>query len=155
MVEALMREAIDLALASVQKGRGGPFGAVIAQNGRIVGRGTNQVTATNDPTAHAEIIAIRQAAQGLGVFQLHGCEIYASCEPCPMCLAALYWARIDRVYYAATRVDAAAAGFDDAVIYNDIALPIAQRRLPMVQLLPDEAQAPLTAWRTSPNKVPY
>jgi guanine deaminase len=155
MLEALMREAIGLAQASVQNGLGGPFGAVVVQNGCIIGRGTNQVTATNDPTAHAEIIAIRQAANALHTFRLSGCEIYASCEPCPMCLAAMYWARIDRVYYAATRADAAGAGFDDALIYQDIAQPITQRRLPMMQLLPGEAQAPLATWRISPNKVPY
>jgi tRNA(Arg) A34 adenosine deaminase TadA len=155
MQEAFMRQTLDLALASVQKSVGGPFGAVVVQNGRVVGQGTNQVTTANDPTAHAEIVAIRQAAQALRAFRLEGCEIYASCEPCPMCLAAIYWARIDRVYYAATRADAAATGFDDALIYQDMSLPITERRLPMIQLLPGEAQAALEAWKVSPTKVPY
>src|SRR5438309_1110140 len=129
MHESLMREAIALALESVRSGVGGPFGAIVVHAGRIVGQGTNLVTATNDPTAHAEIIALRQAGQALATFRLQGCELYASCEPCPMCLAAIYWARIDRVYYAATRADAAAAGFDDALLYQEIPRAIAERRL--------------------------
>jgi guanine deaminase len=154
MQEALMREAISLALDSVQKG-GGPFGALVVQNGRVVGHGTNLVTASNDPTAHAEIVAIRQAGQILATFRLRGCELYASCEPCPMCLAATYWARIDGVYYAATRADAAAAGFDDALIYQEMSLPAARRQLPMNQVAPGDALAPFEAWRKSPRKVPY
>jgi len=113
------------------------------------------VTTTNDPTAHAEIVAIRRAGLALGTFRLSSCDIYASCEPCPMCLAAIYWARIGHLYYAAARADAAAAGFDDVLIYQDLALPVRGRRLPTIQLLPDEAHAPLEAWKMSPNKVPY
>jgi guanine deaminase len=154
MHEAFMRQAIALALESVQKG-GGPFGAVLVQDGRIVGRGTNQVTAANDPTAHAEIVAIRQACREMGTFRLEECAIYASCEPCPMCLAAIYWARIERIYYAATCAEAAAAGFDDQAIYQEIARPVPQRRLPMISLLPGEGQAALEAWKAAPRKVLY
>jgi guanine deaminase len=154
MQEALLRAAIALALDSVRTG-GGPFGAVVVQNGRVVGGGTNQVTATNDPTAHAEIVAIRRAGQALGTFRLQGCDIFASCEPCPMCLAAIYWARIDRIYYAGTRADAAAAGFDDALFYQEMALPPAARRVPMTQLLAGEAKAAFEAWRAAPNRILY
>jgi tRNA(Arg) A34 adenosine deaminase TadA len=154
MHEAIMREVIAMAVASVQ-GCGGPFGAVVVQDGRIIGRGTNEVTASNDPTAHAEVLAIRRACLAVQSFRLTGCDIYASCEPCPMCLAAIYWARIDRVYFAATRADAAAAGFDDADIYQELALPVAERHVPMTQLALAEALAPMEAWQGSPNKVPY
>ena len=150
-----MRAAIALAEESVRSGKGGPFGAVVVRNGIIVGQGSNRVTATNDPTAHAEILAIRQAGHQLGTFRLQDCEIYASCEPCPMCLAAIYWARIERVYYAGTRIDAAAIGFDDELIYDEIAKPCAERRLPMMQLLSDEGRAALATWQTTPNRVPY
>ena len=155
MQEDHMRAAIALAEESVRSGKGGPFGAVVVRNGIIVGQGSNRVTATNDPTAHAEILAIRQAGHQLGTFRLQDCEIYASCEPCPMCLAAIYWARIERVYYAGTRIDAAAIGFDDELIYDEIAKPCAERRLPMMQLLSDEGRAALATWQTTPNRVPY
>jgi tRNA(Arg) A34 adenosine deaminase TadA len=155
MRDPFLREAIALALESVRDGTGGPFGAVVVRDGVIVGRGANRVTSANDPTAHAEVEAIRHACRHLNTFSLQGCELYASCEPCPMCLAAIYWARIDRVYYACTRADAAAAGFDDALIYEEVALPPAGRRLPMIQLMHAEAQAALDAWKAKPDKIPY
>jgi guanine deaminase len=154
MHETHMREAIALARQSVHTG-GGPFGAVVVQNGIVVGQGTNRVTATNDPTAHAEILAIREAAKTLKTFRLQDCEIYASCEPCPMCLAAIYWARIKQVYFAGTRADAAAVGFDDALLYEEIAKVGAERRLAMSQLLADEGRTALAEWLTIPNRVVY
>lgn len=149
-----MREAIALAAASVRDG-GGPFGAVVVRDGRIVGRGSNRVTPDSDPTAHAEVVAIRDACRTLGSFSLEGCELYVSCEPCPMCLAAAYWARLERIYHAATHRDAAAAGFDDALFYHEVCLPPEQRRLPLQQLLPDEAAAVFAAWLASPDRVNY
>src|SRR4051794_21528306 len=122
--EGHMRLAIALALESVQKEKGGPFGAVVVQDGIVVGQGANEVTSTNDPTAHAEIVAIRRACQALATFSLQGCEIYSSCEPCPMCLAAIYWARIDRIYFASTRAEAAEVGFRDGFLYQEISLPL-------------------------------
>lgn len=155
MHEAFMRQTIALALDSVQRGAGGPFGALIVRNGRIVGQGTNLVTSTNDPTAHAEVVAIRNACRDLGTFHLEGCDIYASCEPCPMCLAAVYWARLDRVFFASTRGDAAGVGFDDEFFYQEFARPLTERRLSMTQLLRDEAQAALDAWKVALTKTPY
>jgi guanine deaminase len=154
MHETHMRAAIALARQSVRSG-GGPFGAVVVREGIVIGQGTNRVTVTNDPTAHAEILAIREAGLTLNTFRLQDCEIYASCEPCPMCLAAIYWARIERIYYAGTRADAAAVGFDDALIYQEIAKTSAERRLPMNQVLPEEGRAALEAWLTAPDRVPY
>jgi guanine deaminase len=149
-----MREAIELAIDNVAAG-GGPFGCVIVRDGKIIARGVNRVTQTNDPTAHAEVVAIRKACQALGDFQLAGCEVYTSCEPCPMCMAALYWARPERVYFAATKADAAAAGFDDAMIYEEFALPYEKRRLPVEQVSREEAQKAFQAWMRSANKVRY
>jgi len=153
--EDLMRRAIDLSRQGMEGGRGGPFGAVVVSNGRIVGEGFNQVTSTNDPTAHAEVVAIRAACAALGRFDLAGCEIYASCEPCPMCLAAIYWARIARVYYGNGRADAARIGFDDASIYEEVARPIEGRSMPMLRILPGEARAAFDDWERKPDKVRY
>jgi len=139
----------------MEAGCGGPFGAVIVQAGLIVSEGWNQVTSSNDPTAHAEIMAIRSAAASLGRFSLAGCTLYTSCEPCPMCLAAAYWARVDRVVYAATRQDAAAIGFDDHAIYRELALPASQRSLPMQQMLHAEGVQVFDAWRAKADKTPY
>ena len=149
-----MRQAIELSIQNVAAG-GGPFGAVIARNGEIVATGTNRVTANMDPTAHAEVSAIRAAAAKLGTFDLSGCEIYTSCEPCPMCLGAIYWARLDRIYYGNNQHDAAAIGFDDAFIYEELAVSPAERRLKMEALLPDEEIAAFDAWRNKEDKVPY
>src|SRR6266850_1229610 len=140
MKEKFMREAIRISLAKMRTNCGGPFGAVVVRHGKIVGRGWNQVTSTNDPTAHAEVTAIRDACRRLKTFQLDDCELYTSCEPCPMCLAAIYWARVPRVYYANTRADAAAIGFDDDFIYQQIPLAPGDRKIAMQPLLRDEAQ---------------
>lgn len=150
-----MREAIRLAEEGMRNGNGGPFGCVIVQDQKIVGRGQNQVTSTNDPTAHAEVVAIRDACRNLGTFQLDSCELYTSCEPCPMCLAASYWARIPRLFYGNTRGDAAAIGFDDAFIYEQIPLPLTQRRLEMKPLLREEAQRAFQEWLAKVDKVEY
>ncbi len=150
-----MRAAIELAVENVRAGRGGPFAAVVVRDGRIIAEGTNTVTSSCDPTAHAEINAVRNACRELADYQLHECDIYTTCEPCPMCLGALYWARPRRVYYAATRDDAATAGFDDAFIYEEILRACEQRRLPMQQLLRDEAQASFEAWTAKPDRVEY
>ena len=150
-----MQAAIDLAIDGVAAGRGGPFGAVVVQEGRIVGRGCNCVTSTSDPTAHAEIVAIRDACRTLGVFHLTGCEIYASCQPCPMCLAAIYWAHLGRLYYGATGPEAAAIGFDDEFIYRQFSLPVEGRSIPAVQFMPAEALAAFDAWRKKADRVPY
>jgi tRNA(Arg) A34 adenosine deaminase TadA len=150
-----MRRAIALSRRGMEEGRGGPFGSVVVKDGRIVGEGVNQVTSTNDPTAHAEVVAIRAAGAALGTFDLRGCEIYASCEPCPMCLAAIYWARIDRVFYGNGRADAARIGFDDAAIYDEVARPIPERTVPMERLLPEEARAPFDLWDGKTDKVRY
>jgi guanine deaminase len=153
--ETFMREAIRLAEEGMRGGRGGPFGCVVVRDGRVVGRGANGVTSTNDPTAHAEIVAIREACRELGTFQLRDCELYTSCEPCPMCLAAMYWARLRRVFYANTRTDAAAIGFDDDFIYRQIPLPPGERALEMRPLLRDEAQAAFAQWAEKADKVRY
>ncbi len=150
-----LRRAIQLATENVVKGAGGPFGAVVVRDGRIVGEGANTVTASHDPTAHAEVNAIRAAAQALGTFSLAGCELYTSCEPCPMCLAAAYWARMEAVYYGASADDAARAGFDDALLYKELRKSSARRALPATQLLGDEAWASFAAWIASPNKIEY
>jgi tRNA(Arg) A34 adenosine deaminase TadA len=150
-----LRRAIALATDNVRSGKGGPFGAVIAQDGRILGEGANTVTGSNDPTAHAEVNAIRAAARALGTFSLAGCQLYTSCEPCPMCLAAAYWARVDAIYYGACAADAARAGFDDAFLYEEMRKDIPARKLPATQLLGDEAWASFAAWIALPNKVLY
>jgi guanine deaminase len=149
-----MREAIELAVNNVAEG-GGPFGCVIVRDGKVIARGVNRVTQTNDPTAHAEVVAIREACQALGDFQLAGCEVYTSCEPCPMCMAAIYWARPDRVYFAATKADAARAGFDDGMIYEEFALPYEKRRIPVRQVKRDEGLRAFEAWARSSAKTPY
>ena len=150
-----MRKAIRLSIANVEKLNGGPFGAVIVKDGKVIARGTNNVTATNDPTAHAEIVAIRKACKILKTYQLTGCEIYTSCEPCPMCLAAIYWARPDKIYYANSKEDAAAINFDDNLIYEEIAKPVSERKIFTQQLLREEAQAAFKKWSESPNKIEY
>ena len=150
-----MRQAIRLADQSVKNDRGGPFGAVIVQGAKVVGRGWNMVTSANDPTAHAEVVAIRDACRRLKTFVLDSCVLYSNCEPCPMCLAAIYWARIRRVFYANTRHDAAAIGFDDAKFYEELELPIAKREMSMKQLLHSEAQATFQMWCTKADKVRY
>ena len=153
--EKFMRIAVDLAAEHMRAGHGGPFGAVVVTGGRIVGRGWNQVTSTNDPTAHAEVVAIRAAGATLATFDLAGCVLYSSCEPCPMCLAAAYWARVDRFVFAGTREDAAAAGFDDELFYTEFALPQAERRLRAAQMMREEAQRIFAEWRELPGKIPY
>lgn len=150
-----MNIAINAALENVQIHNGGPFGAVVVKDGKIIGVGRNQVTATNDPTAHAEVQAIRNACQNLQTFQLDGCEIYTSCEPCPMCLGAIYWARPKAVYYACTKEDAAKIGFDDHFIYEQLELPKHLRSIKMIQISPDHASAPFQAWTSSSQKVKY
>ncbi|MDJ0632107.1 MAG: nucleoside deaminase [Xenococcaceae cyanobacterium MO_188.B29] len=150
-----MGEAIALSEESVRSGKGGPFGAVIVKEGKIIAKAHNQVTSTNDPTAHAEIVAIRKACQVLQTFNLKGCELYTSCEPCPMCLGAIYWARLDKVYYANTKADAAQIGFDDRFIYDELKLPLAQRHLPMIQLMPTEAAIAFQEWVEKSDKVEY
>jgi guanine deaminase len=150
----LMRRAIALSHEQVRAG-GGPFGAVITQDGKIIAEGANRVTRANDPTAHAEMVAIREACAKLGRFSLAGCEIYTSCEPCPMCLGAIYWARLERIYYANSRADATAIGFDDERLYRELKLPLEARSLPLVRLLETEALTAFTAWQAKPDKTPY
>jgi tRNA(Arg) A34 adenosine deaminase TadA len=150
-----MRRAIALSVENVRAGRGGPFGAVIVKDGRIIAEGTNLVTSAMDPTAHAEIMAIRRACQALGRFHLTGCEIYSSCEPCPMCLGAVYWARLDRVFFGATRRDAAQAGFNDEWIYQELAAPLGARGVPMQGLLREEALPALEEWKRKEDRVRY
>jgi tRNA(Arg) A34 adenosine deaminase TadA len=150
-----LRRAIALATENVESGAGGPFGAVVVRDGKIAGEGVNSVTAAGDPTAHAEVNAIRAAAKTLGNFTLAGCELYTSCEPCPMCLAAAYWARLDAVYYGASAADAARAGFDDAFLYAELRKDVSQRKLHSIQLLGGEAWASFAAWIASPNKIEY
>ncbi len=150
-----MRRAFALALENVQSGRGGPFAALVVRDGKIMAEGANRVTSTNDPTAHAEIVAIREACRALGSFQLEGCAIYTTCEPCPMCLGAIYWARPARVYFACTARDAAAAGFDDGFIYDELKRPSSQRRIPVTQLLRDESLAVFEAWKKKPDRIEY
>jgi guanine deaminase len=154
-LDAYMRRAIALSREGMERGRGGPFGAVVVSSGKIVGEGSNLVTSSLDPTAHAEIVAIRAACAALGRFELRGCEIFTSCEPCPMCLSAIYWARLDRVYYANDRAAAARIGFDDELIYREVALPPDARQLPMIRLLEDEGRAAFEAWERKPDRVRY
>lgn len=150
-----MREAIRLSIDSMRAGNGGPFGAVVVKDGKVIARGFNRVTSTNDPTAHAEVVAIREACKALNTFQLTGCEIYTSCEPCPMCLGAIYWARPDKMYYANTKVDAASIGFDDQFIYEEIELPIPKRQLSTEQLLNEEALVAFKEWKEKSDKIEY
>ena len=155
MNEKFMREAIRLSIQIMRRGKGGPFGAVVVRNGKVVGRGSNQVTSANDPTAHAEIVAIREACKRLKTFQLDDCDLYTSCEPCPMCLSAIYWARLGHVFYGNTRKDAAKIDFDDDFIYREVALPIGKRTLKLKPLLRDEALAAFAEWQRKADKVPY
>ncbi|HVN47535.1 MAG TPA: nucleoside deaminase [Bacteroidota bacterium] len=153
--EELMRKAIQLSIENVKLGKGGPFAAIVVKDGNIISMGTNSVTSTNDPTAHAEVVAIREACKALHSFQLDGCELYTTCEPCPMCLGAIYWARPQRVYYAGTRTDAANAGFDDSFIYDELTKNIADYTIPMVPLLNEEAVAAFHAWKEKEDKIRY
>jgi len=153
--ESFMREAIRLASENIKSGKGGPFGCVVVRNGEIIARAANSVTSSNDPTAHAEVNAIRMACEFLNTFQLSDCEIYTSCEPCPMCLGALYWARPKAIYYGATKNDAAETGFDDSFIYSQLELPSHKRSIPQFQLLDTEALAPFNEWKTISNRIEY
>jgi tRNA(Arg) A34 adenosine deaminase TadA len=153
--EQFMRRAIDLAVENVRTGAGGPFAAVIVKDGAIVAEGVNSVTRLKDPTAHAEVMAIRAACSALGTFQLDGCVLYTSCEPCPMCLGAIYWARPAAIFYGGTHKDAAAAGFDDSFIYQQTRMKASERAIPMEQILPDEAVASFQEWDRSTTKIPY
>ena len=153
--EIFLLEAIRLSKEKMEAGEGGPFGAVIVKDDEIVGRGWNRVVTANDPTAHAEVMAIREACSKLETFSLAGCEIYASCEPCPMCLSAIYWARLDALYFAATRNDASDAGFDDALLYEEIALDWKLRKLNAEQHLHEEAQQVLNLWKNKPDRIDY
>jgi len=150
-----MRRAIALSHEMMTANKGGPFGAVVVKDGRIIAEGFNQVTSANDPTAHAEVTAIREACRKLGSFKLEGCEIYTSCEPCPMCLSAIFWARIERIYYANTREDAARIGFDDDELYHEVARPLDQRTIPNEQLLAEEGRVAFDAWDAKPDKILY
>jgi guanine deaminase len=150
-----MKKAIQLSLVNMRKGEGGPFGAVIVKDGVIIGEGWNQVTSTKDPSAHAEIVAIRKACMTIDDFDLSGAEIYASCEPCPMCLSAIYWARIGKIYYANTRQDAANINFDDDFLYQEISKPMEDRKIPMVQCLHEEALTVFKEWTSKSDKVAY
>lgn len=155
MKEEFMREAIRLSMEKMLAGYGGPFGAVVVRNGEIIARGFNKVLSSNDPTAHAEVEAIRQACAVLGTYQLTDCELYTSCEPCPMCLGAIYWARPKAVYYGNTKEDAAAIGFDDQFIYKEIGLPYEERSIPMYPLLREEALEGFRAWLEKPDREEY
>lgn len=150
-----MRRAIELSAEGMAKGAGGPFGAVVVKAGKIIAEGWNEVTSSNDPTAHAEVLAIRRAAKALGTFDLSGCDVYASCEPCPMCLSAIYWSRASRLFYGAHAADAAAADFDDAFLYEQMKLPESERSLPTKCLMSDEAAKVFHAWLEKPDRVPY
>jgi guanine deaminase len=155
MKEKFMRAAIHLSLQKMRQNRGVPFGAVIVRRNKIIGRGWNKVTSANDPTAHAEITAIREACAKLKTFELGDCEIYTSCEPCPMCLGAIYWARLRYIRHANTRADAAAIQFDDDFLYREITLPVARRKIPMKQLLRREALKAFVEWKNKPDKTIY
>lgn len=153
--EKYLREAIRLSFEKMEAGEGGPFGAVVVKEGKMIGRGWNRVTSANDPTAHAEVEAIRQACLSLEHFSLDGCDIYASCEPCPMCLAAIYWARLDNLYFAASHSDAADAGFDDTLLYAEVATSWNARRLNAEQHLQSAAQKVFTTWKNKPDRITY
>ncbi|PUZ25975.1 tRNA-specific adenosine deaminase [Chitinophaga parva] len=153
--QRFMEMAIRLSAEGMEKGEGGPFGAIVVQGDKVVGRGWNQVLRTNDPTAHAEVMAIRDACKNLGTFQLHDCEIYTSCEPCPMCLGAIYWARPQRVYFANTKADAAAIDFDDSFIYEEINVPLPQRKIPLISMPSEEALQVFRDWKEKGDKKLY
>jgi len=153
--EDFLRQAIDLAVENVRRGTGGPFGALVVKDGEAIAAGTNLVTASNDPTAHAEVMAIREACRKLGSFQLDGCEIYTSCEPCPMCLGAIYWARVKAFYFAGNQHDAARGQFDDSFIYRELQKPVEGRTIPGYRLLEDEGFRPFEEWLKTQNKVRY
>ncbi|VAW11334.1 Guanine deaminase [hydrothermal vent metagenome] len=153
--DTFMNRAIALSAERMRANLGGPFGVVIVKDGQVIAEGFNQVTSTNDPTAHAEVSAIRAACAKLGTFSLAGCEIYTSCEPCPMCLSAIYWARLDRIYFANTRQEAADIGFDDEFLYREIARPIAERSIPTTRLDLEAARSVFEEWRVKPDKVMY
>ena len=150
-----MEQAIALATENVTSGRGGPFGAVIVRDGKVLASGANMVTADNDPTAHAEITAIRRACAALGTFRLEGCEIYTSCEPCPMCLAAIYWSHCSAIFYGNTAADAAQAGFDDALLYEEAKKPVEERKIPTINLMREKAISSFEAWRVSASRIDY
>ncbi len=150
-----MKEAIRLSIENVEQGIGGPFGAVVVKDGKIIARGTNQVTASNDPTAHAEVVAIRKACEALNSFQLEGCEVYCSCEPCPMCLGAIYWARPDKLFYGSSKEDAAQVNFDDQFIYEELRRPIQERKLFTIQILREDALVAFKKWAESGDKIIY
>ena len=152
--EEFMRKAIDLSIKNVDQ-NGGPFGAVIVKDGEIIARGVNRVTVNNDPTAHAEVNAIREAAKKLGTFDLSGCEIYSSCEPCPMCLGAIYWARLEKLYFANTKQDAKSIDFDDSFIYEELDLPVNKRKIPTLQILREEAIEAFQRWQNKLDKTEY
>jgi len=153
--KAFLKRAIELSRLGMENGQGGPFGCVIVKDGKIVGEGNNRVTSTNDPTAHAEVVAIRDACKNMNTFQLEGCDIYTSCEPCPMCLGAIYWARPDRVIYANTKEDAAAIEFDDDFIYKEIATPMTSRKIPFIHQPDESAKEVFTAWKKWVGKTRY
>lgn len=153
--EKFIKEAIRMARENVPSGKGGPFGALVVKAGKIVGRGANQVTSSNDPTAHAEVVAIRDACKNLNTYQLDDCIVYASCEPCPMCLGAIYWARPKMLVFAAENTDASKAGFDDSFIYQEVRLPIEQRSIPTLKLKPEEYFSPFEAWMQHEHKTDY
>jgi guanine deaminase len=155
MSNPFMARAIHLAVENVRSGRGGPFGAIIVRGGDILSEGVNCVTLSNDPTAHAEVIAIRTACAKLGLFELRDCDLYTSCEPCPMCLGAIYWARPARVFFGSTAADASTAGFDDSFIYREIQQRHAERKIPLIQMMREEALGAFRAWQEQPNKLPY
>src|SRR5579859_4686618 len=153
--DSFMARAIELSLENIRSNQGGPFAALIVKDAEIISEGTNRVTSTNDPTAHAEIVAIREACRKLKHFDLSGCEIYATCEPCPMCLGAIYWARLAKIYFANTAADAAKIGFDDSAIYREIRRPAAARRIPMISLMRADALGAFRAWKNKKDKIPY
>ena len=153
--EAFMKEAIRLSFETMRNNTGGPFGAVVVKDGKIIARGFNRVISTNDPTAHAEVVAIREACKALNDFQLTGCDIYTSCEPCPMCMAAIYWARPSRVFYANSKSDAADIGFDDNFIYEQLSLSYDKREIPLIRMMPDEAIEAFNEWARKEDKVKY
>jgi guanine deaminase len=155
MTNPFMARAIELSIENIRSGPGGPFGAVLVRREEIIAEGANRVTATNDPTAHAEIVAIRAACRKLGTFDLKGCQMYISCEPCPMCLGAIYWARIERAYFAGLASDASNAGFDDSFLYQEVARPRAERCIPMIPLMREEALEAFRLWKAKPDKISY
>jgi guanine deaminase len=155
MDNPFMARAIQLSVENVRSGRGGPFGAVVVKDGGIVAEGVNRVTANKDPTAHAEVLAIRDACHKLNLFELKGCDLYTSCEPCPMCLGAIYWARMDKIYFGSLAGDAAKIGFDDSSIYEELSQPYSQRGIPMIPMMREEALAAFRAWEENPKKIPY